>query len=129
MIFWSFLKKIAAGLFLNEMEMNPIIDKGIEYGKGNLTKKSTKQNTVSLFFKTGTIILVLDASLENCFFLFFFKWSFKILSSCWYARDWGPTKKINQFYISPKLKCFFSFFVFFSNKLLKGCTFKQKKNF
>ena len=63
MVFWSFLKKSAAGLFFFEMELKPIIGTGIEYGKGKLTKKSPKQNTVLLFFKTGTSMLVLDASL------------------------------------------------------------------
>ena len=63
MVFWSFLKKSAAGLFFNEMELKPIIDTGIEYGKGKLTKKSPKQNTVLLFFKTGSTMFVLDAFL------------------------------------------------------------------
>ena len=63
MVFWSFLKKSAAGLFFNGIELKPIIDKGMEYGKGKLTKKSPKQNTVLLFFKTGSTMIVLDASL------------------------------------------------------------------
>jgi len=63
MVFWSFLKKSAAGLFFNEMELTSKIDKRREYGKGKLTKKSPKQNTVFLFFKTGSTMLVLDASL------------------------------------------------------------------
>jgi len=63
MVFWSFLKKSAAGLFFNEMELKSKIDKGREYGKGKLTKKSPKQNTVFLFFKTGSTMLALDASL------------------------------------------------------------------
>ena len=63
MVFWSFLKKSAAGLFFNEIELKPIIDKWIEYENGKLTKKSPKQNTVFLFFKTGSTMLALDASL------------------------------------------------------------------
>jgi len=63
MAFWSFLKKSAAGLFFNEVELNPITDKGMEYEKGKLTEKSPKQNTVLLFFKKGSTMLVLDASL------------------------------------------------------------------
>ena len=63
MVFWSFLKKNAAGLFFNEVELKPITEKGMEYEKGKLTKKSPKQKTVLLFFKTGSTMIVLDAFL------------------------------------------------------------------
>jgi len=63
MVFWSFLQKSAVGLFFNEVELKPIMNKGTEYKKGKLTKKSSNQNAVLLFFKTGSTMLVLDASL------------------------------------------------------------------
>ena len=63
MVFWSFLKKSTADLFFNEVELKPIMNKGMEYEKGKLTEKSPKQNTVLLFFKTGSTMIVLDASL------------------------------------------------------------------
>jgi len=51
MVFWSFLKKSAAGLFFNGIELKPLIDKGIEYGKGKLTKKVPNKTPFCCFSK------------------------------------------------------------------------------